>query len=1438
MRAPAAAAAPREASRPPMDAPNYFSLHQSRFFEAIRERLGKASLPNPHTRLVWANNSATLVAAFEEEYRALFGSMNVGKKLPELLYPVDPYETIDRHRSLTSGQPGERLDGKLPEGSVEWSPVAGQAIAVEFEAAFRQSLPRMGLRFVALADDSNGFSTVASDTLVASHPVDRLVARLLCDPKVIRYVRDPQAAGKQSKRTDKRADKDTSRPEAFADGIKLVNLDFQGEHDRRLWNYARFDPPDARAEDIAQQIWDRGDGKLHTEYAYGLVVVPPFVIIPPRWAKDIPQCAAYAPEQVDEAAAVSALDLADSALGDEAARMQAGKPAGKVDRGTLAKALVRAKGQLGLIADLIGPWNLFHQVGPALRWVTKHQESIDAAPDQTLGVWAAIASGLDDTLAEATGDIIEVVELAQARGVRPSEAGAKPFRDVIEPLATAMGVSHLKQHARAQLAIGKQRKAQLPLVLLENSLRSTRDSADELAATGAPSSRPKDAASVARGSTQTLEAGAVDMRAKMIAGADTDPEQLEALTVAAAEEALANRLMAVDSRTEQLLAAMRQVAAPGDPDLFYRFPRRLREIQATSRSMLETMRVLEHPRSIPADPKQAQKAYAEARKGAVANTQRWLAELEHREGIRELFEQAVQKIEDARIRQMIADIALLIGISIAGAMAGAWVGGFVRGSVLSVAVADTAVFMQNAARARALGAAANIATDAGTSAVLQTTAFGGNTKLTFVENVMANVMTLGALRPIQRYGEILGKLDSDAVGMWKVVSRGRVAFVHAGTFTTEMLVGASAGYIASRVAHGEQPKDEHQATAWAMQGAAMAVGHFISRRMGQLQQRLGQLKELGVHLETRARRQSELAARLSQEKTPNTEDALLLLEEHSRLLEDEAALLKDEKAVARLGLDAQQLATLRAGNEVALHETDSQAYDTMKLRFHGLEPLTNNGSTWAGSRESIQRVVAEAGVAVKSVQEDRTPRYWETEMAGRAVRLVEIDATDLRLPHARGTGVAGPDLHTHVMGVTDVQYFVDKIGSGKASEAFEAVYKTLASNAAVQKKAAHGWAIAQATHADIEHLKTSGAKQEKIEARARQGMTEMLAAGPATPFDSTYPVREAVVSEHIDPGGGPFRNYTRDTMKALAEEGVGYSEQSVGLGKLERKFPEQMMKELHGELGKQGKDVDMRFLAMVTTKALGGKIDSAEAESTIAQLDQVLARGDVIGIDFAGPEKQAFTVDGMENFKKLYGVVSAASEKRKRPLVVRPHVGEGYNEGGGQAHAEVARKNLEMLITTLESIGYNPSKAAKDGVIVRFGHATHATAEQIERIAKLGVIVEANIGSNEITNSVAKADDHPLLYNLYYRVKTVAGTDAQGVMQTDRRREYARARQHIERFRNNEFALELADGKRVHFRDLSRKEQDRFSLDTLEKQEDAYHATVVAGDRNDAARRH
>src|SRR3569623_2737512 len=305
----------------------------------------------------------------------------------------------------------------------------------------------MGLRYVAQADDYAG--AVPPELLVASHPFDRVVAILLCDRSVARFI----GAGKKA--NDKR---DTHEPGAFKDGLKLVNVEWQGGHDPKLWNWVRATPANATAEEVAASVFERGDGKNHTEYAYALVASPPFFRVPPKWARELPGAKEHAPAATattESADANSARDLADSANVDEAARQQAGAPAAKVDIHVLQAALDRSKAQLELASTRLASWKLGYLVGPALRWVDKHRDAVLATPTDTLRAWASIVAAQSTTLSEALGDLIEVLDVATSAHVEPGTQAAKPFQDVIEAFAIAMGESQLAQAATPQLANAK-----------------------------------------------------------------------------------------------------------------------------------------------------------------------------------------------------------------------------------------------------------------------------------------------------------------------------------------------------------------------------------------------------------------------------------------------------------------------------------------------------------------------------------------------------------------------------------------------------------------------------------------------------------------------------------------------------------------------------------------------------------------------------------------------------------------------------------------------------------------------------------------------------------------------------------------------------------------------------------------------------------------------
>jgi hypothetical protein len=414
MLAPAAKPAPRIEDRykTPQPASTYFAVHERKFLDAIRARIASLHPPAPNARLAWTGGAARLATAFDTAlFTASGGTFNLYEKIPRLLYPSDPWRVIDQHRDLDEGRPGESVDGKPAKGTIEWNPVVGLAFAVEVEAQLRESLARMGLRFVAVAEQQ-AHVDVRPEALIASHPFDHVVARLLCDSTIAHYVADKHS----------RQRRDTDARTAFKHGLRLAILEWQGQHDPKLWNWVKVvEPVDPTNEELAMAVFERGDGVNHTEYAYGITGAAPYFCIPPRWARELPGAKEHAPNAAtDDLESQSALALADSKLGDDAAVAQAARTTDprhqrKPDLAQLAHVLDQSEKQLRVVGEWLGPWKLSHLVGPSLRWVIKHRDHLDDTPYATLRKWAPAIEGQRKTLLEATGELLEVAEAGARR---------------------------------------------------------------------------------------------------------------------------------------------------------------------------------------------------------------------------------------------------------------------------------------------------------------------------------------------------------------------------------------------------------------------------------------------------------------------------------------------------------------------------------------------------------------------------------------------------------------------------------------------------------------------------------------------------------------------------------------------------------------------------------------------------------------------------------------------------------------------------------------------------------------------------------------------------------------------------------------------------------------------------------------------------------------
>ncbi len=224
----------------------------------------------------------------------------------------------------------------------------------------------------------------------------------------------------------------------------------------------------------------------------------------------------------------------------------------------------------------------------------------------------------------------------------------------------------------------------------------------------------------------------------------------------------------------------------------------------------------------------------------------------------------------------------------------------------------------------------------------------------------------------------------------------------------------------------------------------------------------------------------------------------------------------------------------------------------------------------------------------------------------------------------------------------------------------------------------------------------------------------------------------------------------------------------VFLGGLPHGIDSDQFKKLLKEYG-----LEVRFLEIISSERLASEHPIMERD-LIAKPErkalQQVGNGQTIGIDIAGAERR-FTSEGMKRFKKIYEDLKQKAIEQKSTFVLRPHVGEGYpkRDNTGQLdensdeHRTIAQENLEHLINTLEELKAN--NELSEQVIVRLGHATHATPEQLIRIQQLGIIVEANLTSNLVTRTVADSTEQNqvLLKFLFHDVKTILNTDAGSV---------------------------------------------------------------------------
>jgi aminoglycoside phosphotransferase len=205
-----------------------------------------------------------------------------------------------------------------------------------------------------------------------------------------------------------------------------------------------------------------------------------------------------------------------------------------------------------------------------------------------------------------------------------------------------------------------------------------------------------------------------------------------------------------------------------------------------------------------------------------------------------------------------------------------------------------------------------------------------------------------------------------------------------------MITGAAVSYVVQRARKSDGPIDDKTAASWALEGASMVVGRFISGRLTGIETRLAKMAEHGVHLRMKAAKLRTLARKV--DETGDKDAAMQLLVDHHNLLTEEAKLLDTLHTVSNGKISRETIETLSAGNRFEREGVKGIASAALPLRLAGLTPDDASAKTWTGATEDISIALHQAslaGLSIRVLEHDAAAREWRVSFDNELITIVE-----------------------------------------------------------------------------------------------------------------------------------------------------------------------------------------------------------------------------------------------------------------------------------------------------------------------------------------------------------------------------------------------------------------------------------------------------------------
>lgn len=939
----------------PQTTPEFANANRVKLLTAIADYIKDDSafdLPIPHGRLRWSEREA---ARFELG-KAIFEAGNatpagVLKTLGHLAYPANVFALVSDARQ---GPQGSALAVSLTR------------VAAAFDGPLKQSILRMGARLVVRLDAKRG-SRSEIGSVVTSSPLDALVARVMMKGPATVYVQPVKGA------------KDDTGGKPFEHGANgILEYEWLGKRDRKLWNWIRVKKPTTATAEQVAMLPLVGNGNENSEQAYRIASNPPYFGIPFETARRVKDAWDYAPAEVERTLVhndhhgprvASTTPLENSILSDEAALADAPK----AERSTLTveQTLDRIQAQLGFMTKALGPWKLAGELyGVREFFARRKKEAGGNAKD--LQKYELVLIAQERILRDASSELGDFLDETTPKGVDAKQAASLgPIAGVCRAYAHAAGTSHLHGAADAALAEARHQRATLPLSLAEDRVRAARTSlGDERRTDGADSRSDHNVSSLV-----SLERKSADFRIKATRGQALDPDDIEDLTIDATMLELRARLVTLAKQVRTLEARANEVGVDSG-----RHPSGGGSVQILCKLILDRVdstrdtswqKRLDHVENTPhgqdKDPKtgevlNAKRTRNRRRLAEITFVENSLASF-HKENLAaqldpktgavvqdDFFTWAYKIVADEELRKLILSIALQVGVAIlTGQVAGA-VGATVRGLTaageIATALRGTSLLYRGAAFA------AQVATQTGTQAILGQPVDKG----TVMENAIGLILTSAAMKPFRALLNHPGAIEKQVIHGW-----GQFAAA-SGKYVAELVVdagvGISAAALARQVVRGGQLDIAHS-DEWISQGLSFAANRFVHERTIAMHGRLH--SEAAQYADQAKLAKLKTALEGLQNQTvkpkPTPEEALAQLTRFHQLIVDELALLP---TAARKKLGQQ-------------HDDETAAYAEATLQLSGLSRVTG-GHIYDGTLGDIEKAVkatVATGISVESLGNNR-----------------------------------------------------------------------------------------------------------------------------------------------------------------------------------------------------------------------------------------------------------------------------------------------------------------------------------------------------------------------------------------------------------------------------------------------------------------------------------